>query len=98
MRAFVESLSLGSTAILVAVVSTGLVWLLARLFPKFPHWISALVVPFGLAYCLYWSPVWLGADPSEYGAWQLLGIGAPFFAGLFPSAILIRILEKRRAK
>jgi hypothetical protein len=98
MRQFLESLSLTSGAIVVAVASTALVWVLTFLLPKLPRWIWAVVVPFGLAYCLYWSPVWLGADSSEYSAWAFLGVGGWFFAGFFPSAFLVRILEKRASK
>jgi hypothetical protein len=57
-----------------------------------------VIVPFVLAYCLYWSPVWLGADPLGYDVWKFLFIGAWFFAGFFPSAVLVLILQKRHAK
>jgi hypothetical protein len=40
-----------------------------------------VIVPFSLAYCLYWLPVWLGAEPSEFSAWAILFVGAWFLAG-----------------
>src|SRR6266851_1078930 len=99
MKPFLVSLSLGSGAILVAVVSMGFVWLLRSRLPKNLHSLSAAVVPFVLAYCLYWSPVWLGSDDvSQYGAWAGLGIGAWFLAGFFPSAVMVLIIQKRRAR
>ena len=99
MKLFLESFSLGSGALLIAVLSTGIVWLLRSLLPKTLHSLSAVVVPFVLAYCLYWSPVWLGSDDvSQYGAWAVLGVGAWFLAGFFPSAVMVLIIQKRRAR
>ena len=96
---FLESFSLGSAALLIAVLSTGVVWLLRTLLPKNLHSLSAVVVPFVLAYCLYWSPVWFGrSDPSEYGAWAVAGVGALFLAGFFPCAVMVLIIQKRRAR
>ena len=97
MRQLIESLSLGSGAILVAILSLAIVWLLSSVAPKPLRTLWAVIVPFVLAYCLYWSPVWFGADPSEYGVWKFI-IGVWFFAGFFPSAVLVLILQKRRAK
>lgn len=99
MKDFLESFSLGSGALLIAFLSVGIVWLLTFLLLKTLDWLWVIVVPFVLAYCLYWSPVWLGADDvSQYGAWSFLGVGTWFLAGLFPSAILAPILRKRRSK
>jgi hypothetical protein len=96
MRDVIESLSIGSGAILVAGSSAGIVWLLCLVSPKALWKIWAILVPFILAYCLYWSPVWLGADPSEYHAWALLFVVPWFAAGAIPSAAIVRILRKRR--
>jgi hypothetical protein len=59
MKALVESLSLGSGDVLVALLSAGIVWLLSSLFPESLHKVWFVIVRFALAYCLYWSPVWL---------------------------------------
>jgi hypothetical protein len=98
MKEVIESLSIGSGALVVAPLSIAVVWLLCSVAPKSLRSLWAVIVPFLFAYSLYWSPVWLGADPSEYGAWAVLGVGAWFFAGFFPSAVLILILQKRHAK
>jgi hypothetical protein len=98
MKTFLESFSLGSGSLLIAVLSTGVVWLLRSLLPKNLHSLSAVVVPFVLAYCLYWSPVWLGSYSDEYSAWAVLGIGTWFLAGFFPSAVTVLIIQKRRAR
>jgi len=55
-----------------------------------------LAIPFLLAYALYWSPVWLGADPSEYASWEPLFIMPWFLAGLLASATAIYLSNRRR--
>jgi hypothetical protein len=98
MKTFVNSLSLGSGAILVALLSVAVVWLLCSVLPAALRSLWAVIVPFSLAYCLYWLPVWLGAEPSEFGAWAILGVGAWFLAGYFPSAVVVLILQKRERR
>ena len=103
-KALVESLSLGSGAVLVALLSAGIVWLLCSVFPASLHKVWVVIVPFALAYCLYWSPVWLTGGSefdralirSEYRTWAFLCIGAWFLAGAIPSAAIVAMLQKRR--
>jgi amino acid permease len=97
MKAFVNSLSLGSGAILIALLSVAVVWLLCSVVPALRS-LWAVIVPFILAYCLYWLPVWLGAEASGFGAWAILFVGAWFFAGFFPSAVVVLILQKRERR
>lgn len=104
MKALVESLSLGSGAVLVAVFSVGIVCLLCSVCPESLHKVWVVIVPFALAYCLYWSPTWLtdGSEferaliRSEYHTWAFLCIGAWFLAGAIPSAAIVGMLRKRR--
>lgn len=96
VKILIESLSLGSGALLIAVLSVGVVWLLSSLLPKGLHWLWVVTVPFILAYCLYWSPVWLGSDSSEYSAWSVLVVGTWFLAGAVPSVVTVLIIRKRR--
>jgi hypothetical protein len=99
MKETLESLSLGSGAVLVAVLSAGVVWLLCAISPVSLRWIWAVIVPFIFAYCLYWSPGWLGSDDvSQYGAWAGIGVGTWFLSGVIPSALLVLVLRKRQAK
>ena len=99
MKTFVESISLGSGAALIAVLSVGVVWLLCSVLPVALRWLWVVIVPFLLAYSLYWAPVWLGSDDvAQYGAWQVLGVGAWFLSGAIPSTVLATVLQKRRAK
>jgi hypothetical protein len=97
MKAFLESLSLDAGAVLVAGLSMDIVWLLCRVFPFALRILWVLIVPFILAYSIYWMPVWFGADASEYVAWAWV-VWIWFFAGFFPSSLLVLILQKRRAK
>jgi len=95
LRDLIDSLSIFSGAVVVAVLSAIVVWRLTVLWPDFRKlWV--LFVPFIIAFCLYWTPVWLGADPSEYHAWALVFIIPWFLAGALPSAAIVRILKKRR--
>lgn len=97
MRELVESLDVVSGAIVVSVLSASVVWILCHVLPVrfYPLWI--LAVPFVFAYCLYWLPVWLGADDvAQYSAWSFL-IVFWFLAGFFPSAFIALIFRKRRA-
>jgi hypothetical protein len=96
MKTFVESLSLGSGAFLIAVLSVGVVWLLCSVLPVALGWLWVAIVPFILAYSLYWLPVWLRADSSEYSPWAILCVGTWFLSGAIPSAGLLLILRKRQ--
>jgi hypothetical protein len=98
MKNFIESLSLGSGAVLIAVLSVAVVWLLCSISPVALRWLWVVVVPFIFAYSLHWLPVWLGSDPSEYSAWAVLGVGTWFLSGAIPSAILVLVIRKHRTK
>ena len=97
MRDLIESLSLSSGAVLIALVSLGVVWSLSSAFPKALRPLWVLIVPLVLAYSLYWSPVWLGADPFEYNVWRWLFIGTWFLAGAIPSAVLVLVLRRKKS-
>jgi len=93
MKDLLDSLSIWSGAFVVAVVSGTVVWLLAWMFPALRKlWV--VIVPFAVAFCLYWSPVWLGNDPSEYHAWAGVFIVPWFLAGAIPAAAIVYILQK----
>jgi hypothetical protein len=97
LKELVDSLSIWSGALVVALVSGMAVGLLAWMFPRWRKlWV--VIVPFTVAVCLYWSPVWLGADPSEYHAWALVFILPWFLTGAIPSAAIVRLLQKRRVQ
>ena len=105
MKAFIESLSFSSGAVLIAILSPGIVWLLCSVFPASIRKVWVVVVPFALAYCLYWSEAWFSEGSqyeralirSELHNWQFLFITAWFLAGAIPSAAIVGLL-RRRAK
>jgi hypothetical protein len=91
-----ESLSLGTIALGIAVISSIVAWLLTHIEVKAVTWIFGLGTPLGLAYCIYWLPVWMGRDPSEYASWAPLFITPWFVAGAVPAAGTIVISQMRR--
>ena len=97
MKTFIQSLSLTSGAILLAIVSAAVVWLLCSVFPVSVRKLWVVIVPLVLAYCLYWSPVWFFGEPSsEYHNWMFAFLVPWFLAGAIPSAVVVRILKKHR--
>src|SRR5579859_3161781 len=98
VKTFLESLSIGSGAVLVAVFSAVLAWPLCYVRQAVFRWLGAALVPLVLAYSLYWLPVWLGANPSEYFSWAFLCIGAWYLAGVVPTVVVVVVVGKYRAK
>jgi hypothetical protein len=96
MRSLIDSLSFGSGSLVAAMISLVLVATLSRFSSVrwYPLW--AVLIPFVVAYCLYWSPVWLGNDPSEYSIWSGMVISVWFVAGASASSALLFFLHKRR--
>ena len=94
MQAFFQSLSLTSASLLVAVISATAALLIGWITSTVARWFAAILFPFVLSYSVYWMPVWLGADGSEYLAWALLGVGVPFLAGLLPSAVVTFVVTR----
>ena len=107
MKALVESLSLSSGAVLIAVLSAGIVWLLCSFCPTSSHKVWVVIVPLALANCLYWSQPWFEAKGSdyeralvwsEYHNWAFALIVPWFLAGVIPSAAIVGILRRRRVR
>ena len=105
MKAFVESFSFTSGAVLIAIVSSVLVWLLCSVLPASLHKLWVVIVPFVLANCLYWSAAWFegaGSDYnralvwSDYRRWAPLFIVVWFLAGAIPSAAVVRLFFRKR--
>jgi hypothetical protein len=105
MKAFVESFSFSSGAVLIAVLSSVIVWLLCSVFPESLRKLWAVLVPFALANCLYWSAASfeaVGSDYnkalvwSDYRMWAPLFIVVWFLAGAIPSAAVVRLFFGKR--
>jgi hypothetical protein len=90
--------SLVGIVLLVTVCSAVVVCPVCFVRPALLRWAGAIFVPFAFSYCIYWLPVWRGVNPSEYSAWEALGVGVPFVAGLIASILVIVIVSRTRAK
>jgi hypothetical protein len=82
MLDFVQSLSLASGALLVAGVSAVIALVFRLAWRSKAVWLGVLLAPLGVAYSLYWWPVWSGqGSASEHSAWAPLFITPWFLAG-----------------
>ncbi len=96
MVRFIQSLSLSSGALLIAIVSSSSVWLLGQVSPSRLRKLWVIAVPAVLTFCLYWFPVWFADEPAlEYHAWQFVFYVLWFLAGIIPSALVVRFVLKR---
>jgi hypothetical protein len=96
-----RSLSWGGGALIIVMVSVIATCGFAHIKNRSTKGCLIVLSPFVFSYGLYWAPVWLGADPSEYYSWSLLFIIPWGFAGLSASLIsmkIIRALEKNRTR
>lgn len=100
-------MDLETGAFLVAIFSAGIVCLLWIVSPSRLRkaWLLiplAVSVPFIVAYCLYFSPVWFGSGSSEYYMWAPLFIVPWFLAGAAASTAtsvaLYLSVRRRRAR
>jgi len=98
MKDFIESLSIGSGAALIAILSALIAWLLSSVRFALLRWSAVVLLPLLLSYCLYWLPVWLGGSSDQYDSWEPLVLGAWFPAGVVPSVFVILVVGRCRAK
>jgi uncharacterized membrane protein len=93
-----ESLPLPATTLISAAVSITVVALISRVTPGLVTWMAALVVPFVVAYSLYWAPVWISHRPNvaDYSAWEVIFVGLWGFAGVIGSLGFVLLLRSRR--
>ena len=89
-----HSLSLASGALVVAGISFVLAFFSAPLKGPAFRWAAALGAPVLVAYALYWSPVWLGDDPSEYSIWALICIVWWSLSGALASASVHLVVRR----
>jgi hypothetical protein len=79
MKTFVESLSISAGAILVAVLSVGVVWLLCSVLPVTLRSLWVVIVPFIFAYSRFGSEmIHLNTVPG-----RSCSSGHGFYLGLF---------------
>ena len=70
--------------LVVAVVSFLLAFVWAKVSIGWLRWLLAASMPILVAGVVYWTPVWLGGDASEYSAWSGVAV---IFGGL-PGAVI----------
>ena len=99
MRNLVASLSWTSGFFAVVAISSIIALLTGRLQPAALRWVAAVVAPIAVSYCLYWSPVWLGADSSEYSSWSGIFVIPWSVVGILASVVvMIGVRQHLKAK
>jgi hypothetical protein len=93
-----ESLPFPVTTLAVAALSVFAVALVARVSPSWFMWVAALVVPFVIAYAIYWAPVWIGhrGNVADHSAWEPIAVGFWGLAGVGGSLVCVYFLHRRR--
>ncbi len=91
--------SIGAGCAVVAVISglLALVWTQIRMASIAR--LLTFVAPLVVSYTLYWYPVWMGSDSSEYGSWAPLFIAPWSAVGIAGSLLvfgLVRGTQKRK--
>ena len=95
MRELVESLSWSTGFIVVAVLSAVASVFFAQLRNRLLRWGSAVCFSYFSAHTLYWLPVWLGANGSEYSAWAFAFVLPWFLASTLLSVIVLLLVRNR---
>ena len=96
MLGLIKSLSLDSGSAVVAILSLGLGFLWARIPSTGAAWALALGAPLFVSYSLYWFPVFMGSDASEYNPWAPLVITYWYFAGAVASCLVVLFMRSRK--
>jgi hypothetical protein len=98
-----DSISMAQSAVLVTLFSVLVVWPVRRV--RLLNAVTAVAVPAGLAYCLYWLPVWL--DPPDlnsmedlhrldvYNAWSGLMVTTMLLPAFLVSLIVVAVADRR---
>jgi len=70
--------------LMVAVASFLFAFVWAKVSINWLRWLLAASMPLLVAGAIYWTPVWLGGDASEYSAWA----GVAVILGGVPGAVI----------
>lgn len=96
MLEYMKSLSLVSTALMVAILVPVVSLLWSYMRKSSFSLVAATAISVVLSCLLYWFPVILGADSSEYWSWAPLVIGVCSAAGIISSLMIVFILRLRK--
>jgi len=99
MLELIESLSLVSGAFVVTGISIAIALFSGRLKTPAFRWVAVIGAPLLVSSSLYWLPVWLGANSSEYSAWAFAFI-LPWslFGALASLVVVIAVRQYTNAK
>jgi hypothetical protein len=84
-----DSLSLGSGAVIVGLISAVCAAIIARLQSNVAAWGLAVILPYFVAHTIYALPGLLGADTSEFDSWELLFVVPWYITGLLASLAIV---------
>jgi hypothetical protein len=101
MLQLIESLTWTSGFFVVAAMSAILALFTGRLQAVALRWLACVFLPVAISYCLYWSPVWLGADYSsgEHSTWSGVFVVPWSLVGILASAVvMLGVRQHLRAK
>jgi hypothetical protein len=99
MREIIESLTWTSGFFVVAVLSAVFALFTGRLKLTALRWFAGALAPMVISYCLYWAPVWLGADSTEYSSWSGVFVIPWSLVGILASvAVMIGVRQHLKAK
>lgn len=87
----ISDLSLTAGMLIVFVLSGLLAIAFIRLKNTLLRRGALLLVPLILSYSLYYFPVWLGSDPSEYSPWAFICTGAFTISGWIATFLVVRL-------
>ena len=92
-----ELLPLWVTTALVSILSLALIYGLRRLMPRALLWVVAVVLPFGIAYVLYWLPVWARSEvnKADYQGWEALSVGLLGITGALACMLFLAFQSAR---
>jgi len=89
LYAWFESLPLSGTIAVVTCISATFALACTRIRSRGVKWTFALIGPSVIAWCVYWTPVWMGAPPSEYSAWSGIFVAVWGVPATIASALVV---------
>jgi len=94
LRDSILSLSLGSGAIIVVVLSAFLTWVLSKLVRGRAVWVIPFTVSPLISYSLYWLPFWMVADDLQARQWAVLFIIPWSIIGVGASGCVVILVRR----
>jgi len=96
MLKILQSISFNSGFFVVSIISIGISIPVSVIKNRGIKWPLILIIPYAIAYCLYWSPKWLGGHSDQYSSWAPIFINPWYVVGLL--SVLITLYIKKKIK